>query len=154
MKYLIHLLKIIFIATIGIYNANAQSNIRFEHLTTKDGLSINSIFSICQDKEGFMWFGTWYGVNKYDGYSFTEFKHDPANTKTSLVNNVINTMLEDSKGRLWLGTWEGLHLVDKVSGDITPFLNPADDWFAFNAITSLAEDKQGNLWLGTYAGIH
>ena len=151
MKHSSFIFQIILLTVIGIYYAAyGQSNVRFEHLTTKQGLSINSISSICQDREGFMWFGTWYGLNKFDGYTFTSFIHDPDNTKKGLLNNGINAIHEDRQGRLWVGTWQGLHLVDKATGEITPFLYQGSIAFA---ITVIAEDKRGNLWLGSFENL-
>ncbi|MDQ3842546.1 MAG: hypothetical protein M3342_00820, partial [Bacteroidota bacterium] len=58
--------------------AHSQSSeLHFEHLTEKQGLSQSWVTCILQDREGFMWFGTEYGLNKYDGYNFTVFKYDP-----------------------------------------------------------------------------
>jgi ligand-binding sensor domain-containing protein len=53
-----------------------------------------------QDSQGFMWFGTEDGLNKYDGYTFTVYKHDPEDP-TSLGGNWIQALLEDDSGRLW-----------------------------------------------------
>jgi len=53
-----------------------MGNIRFEHLTLEDGLSQNAAFSIIQDNQGFMWFGTQDGLDKYDGHNFTVYKHE------------------------------------------------------------------------------
>src|ERR1017187_2018963 len=56
-----------------------QSRVRFEHLTSADGLSNDSVFSILQDRRGFMWFGTQGGLNRYDGYRITQYHRDPDN---------------------------------------------------------------------------
>jgi ligand-binding sensor domain-containing protein len=59
-----------------------------------------------QDNQGLMWFGTEDGLNKYDGYIFSGYKHDPENPN-SLIDNWIVAMLEDSPGTLWIGTRDG-----------------------------------------------
>jgi len=60
--------------------AHAQtSDYRFEHISIDQGLSKNSVFCIFQDSQGFMWFGTEDGLNRYDGYKIIVFKHDPQN---------------------------------------------------------------------------
>ncbi|MHA2428483.1 MAG: ligand-binding sensor domain-containing protein, partial [Candidatus Hermodarchaeia archaeon] len=75
-------------------------NIRFETLSMEDGLSQNSVITILQDYQGFMWFGTEDGLNKYDGHQFTVYKHDPENAET-ISDNLISKIYEDSSGNLW-----------------------------------------------------
>ena len=66
--------------------------IRFEHLTVKDGLSQNYVISILKGSKGFLWIGTSDGLNKYDGYNFTKYRHSPADpTSLSSNNNDIWT---------------------------------------------------------------
>ena len=81
----------------------AQTKMLFEHLTVKQGLSQGSVLCILQDRRGFMWFGTQDGLNRFDGYDFRTFKHDPANPK-SLGDNWINLIAEDRQGTIWVGT--------------------------------------------------
>ena len=90
--------------------AAAQSG----HFYTSDKLSSNQIVHICQDKTGYIWVATEYGLNKYDGYRFTNYLHD-ANDTTSVCCNVISHLFTDSKGNLWVGTREGLEYYDPVT---------------------------------------
>src|SRR3954447_21749186 len=96
-------------------------DLQFEHLSAKDGLSSNSVISIHQDKEGFMWFGTSAGLNKYDGYTFTVFNSDPKIPQSTLKTSYIYDIHEDHTGKLWIGAY-GLHLLDKRSGNLTAYL--------------------------------
>src|SRR5437016_6322434 len=66
----------------------------FEHLTTKDGLSHSRVNRILQDRQGFMWFATWDGLNKYDGYKFIVYRNDPDDS-TSISSSRIVDILED-----------------------------------------------------------
>src|SRR5690349_1623930 len=59
-----------------------QSRIRFDHITSADGLSNDSVFAVLEDRHGFMWFGTQAGLNRYDGYRVTQYRSDPLNPKT------------------------------------------------------------------------
>ena len=81
----------------------SQESILFRHLTVNQGLSQGSVVCILQDRDGFMWFGTQDGLNRFDGYEVTVFKHDPADS-TTLNDNFVITIAEDSSGTLWMGT--------------------------------------------------
>jgi hypothetical protein len=75
-------------------NQYSPESIRFEHITIEEGLSQNGGNAIIQDSKGFMWFGTQDGLNKYDGYNFTVYKHNPENS-ASISDNWIWSILED-----------------------------------------------------------
>ena len=85
---------------------SAGQHLRFDRISLEQGLSQSTVFCMIQDSQGFMWFGTEDGLNKYDGYSFTVYKHDPEDPN-SLGGNWIQAILEDSSGTLWIGTREG-----------------------------------------------
>jgi ligand-binding sensor domain-containing protein len=85
----------------------SQPSFRFEHFTTEQGLSENFIYSIIQDSKGYLWIGTHDGLNRYDGYSFKKYRHNPADSN-SLPNNTINSICEDGNGNIWIGTNGGL----------------------------------------------
>ena len=126
---------------------------QFEHLSVENGLSNNSVICILQDREGFMWFGTNDGLNKYDGYTFTTLKSDPNNPAHSFQNNQIYDLCEDHKNRLWVATLGGLHEVDKQTGRVTPHpirARNADKW---NYQHSVYEDSRNLLWISTLGGL-
>ena len=83
--------------------ARAQTKLLFEHLTVKQGLSQGSVMCMLQDRRGFMWFGTQDGLNRFDGYDFRIFRHDPANAN-SISDNFIALIAEDRNGTMWIGT--------------------------------------------------
>lgn len=92
--------------------AHVLEGIYFSHLGLADGLSHSSVFAIDQDKEGKLWFATYDGVNRYDGYKFTVYRHqykDPY----SLANDIARCLVVDSVDRVWVGTREGLSLYDR-----------------------------------------
>jgi ligand-binding sensor domain-containing protein len=78
----------------------------FRHLTIADGLSQNAVSAILQDTRGFMWFGTKDGLNRYDGYNFLVFRHDPFDP-TTISDSDVTALFEDRDGRLWVGTRSG-----------------------------------------------
>ncbi|BAX78861.1 sensor histidine kinase [Labilibaculum antarcticum] len=98
-------------------NVNAQL-VTFKHYGVEDGISQSEIKCIFQDSEGYLWFGTQNGLNKFDGYSFKNFFYDPTD-KQSLSNNWIYDITEDRQGNIWLGTKEGLNCYNKRTGEFT-----------------------------------
>lgn len=121
--------------------------IRFKHLTTEDGLSHSWVKSICQDSLGFMWFGTNDGLNKYDGYNFTVYKHILNNNK-SILDNSIGAIYEDKNGNLWIGTDFGLNLYDRNNDQ---FIH-RNTWPKVR-ITSFLELEDGRILMGTGHGL-
>ena len=81
-----------------------------KHLTISDGLAHNGVTAILEDSKGFLWFGTYDGLNRYDGYEIVTFK----NTVNSeiFVSNRIRALAEDGNGNIWIGTDEGITLYD------------------------------------------
>ncbi|MBI3194566.1 MAG: hypothetical protein HYZ34_08905, partial [Ignavibacteriae bacterium] len=129
-------------------------NLRFEHLTTSDGLSEGVVYKILQDSRGYLWFATHDGLNRYDGYSFTVFKNMPFDS-LSLWNNHVLELFEDSRKILWVGTIYGLHRFDYQTETFHRYLNDVNDVFSLpnNSIVSMNEDRFGNLWIGTENGL-
>ncbi len=93
----------------------------FDHISVEDGLSQSEVRTIYKDRQGFMWFGTVDGLNKYDGYNFKHYKHDPFDT-ASLSHNEVVTVLEDRQGNLWAGTAHGLNQLNRQTGRFERFI--------------------------------
>ena len=91
--------------------AQPEEEIQFTHYTSEDGLSLNVVTEILQDSRGFLWFGTYNGLNRYDGYNFKIFLPESLNPQ-SISNHSIWSLYEDSKGYLWIGTLDGLNRYD------------------------------------------
>lgn len=81
--------------------------IKFVHIGLNEGLSQSTIFGITQDKQGNMWFATYNGLNKYNGYDFTVYQHDEHNPH-SISNDIIRSCTADRLGKIWIGTDSGL----------------------------------------------
>src|SRR5688500_8732021 len=79
----------------------------FKHLTTDNGLSHDLVHSIVKDKQGFMWFGTLNGLNRFDGFQFRIFRHIK-NDSTSIPHNTIVDLVCDTSGYLWMSTGNGI----------------------------------------------
>ena len=134
----------------------------FQHnqiLTGKNGLSQNLIYCIYQDHKGFIWFGTKDGLNKYDGYEFKVYRHQPGN-KWSLSNNNIRAITEDKSGNLWIGTFGGgLDKFNPVTQRFTVYRSIPGDTatLSCNMITGLALEQNGHdtvLWVSTTHGFN
>lgn len=135
-------------------NIAQQYPVRFEQLTTRHGLSNNFISAICQDREGFLWFGTADGLNKFDGYQFTAFQFNPKAGNNSLQHTIVTDVHEDRKGRIWVATMGGgLHQVDKRTGKVTAYNQLSGLSYYWNVYFNLFEDRNGLLWLGTPLGL-
>ena len=132
-----------------------QQPLHFDHLTTQQGLAHNQLFSICQDREGFMWFGTADGLSRYDGYSFTNFKPDPGDPANHMGHNMVWDILETHAGELWFATpGEGIHRVNKQTGQINFFRLDPTRLALRNICYTLTEDHQGFLWIGSEGGLN
>ncbi|MDA3890565.1 MAG: hypothetical protein PF517_02755 [Salinivirgaceae bacterium] len=131
-----------------------QQNIKFEHLTVEDGLSQSTIKCIIKDKQGFMWFGSENGLNKYDGYEFTIYEHIQKDT-VSISGNRITCIFEDYEGMVWVGTYlSGLNKFNVEKETFTYYTYNKEDNNAIsnNSIGCIYEDTKGNFWIETYGG--
>ena len=134
----------------------SQDNIRFQHITLKQGLSQESVLAILQDKQGFMWFATEDGLNRYDGYSFKVFNHHESDP-FSLSSDYVLALAEDLQGNLWVGTdGGGLNLYHPGNQSFTQFRYDPDNINSLsnNTIRAIFADSQGLLWIGTEQGLN
>jgi len=130
--------------------------LRFGHLTSENGLSNDSVWGIAQDSQGFMWFGTLDGLNRYDGNDFKLYRHD-SDDPHSPSGNSIRGLIADSTGTLWIGTWaKGLNQFDRSTERFIRYQhNPEDPRsLSSDSIRSVIEDRTGSLWVGTMDGLN
>jgi ligand-binding sensor domain-containing protein/signal transduction histidine kinase len=128
---------------------SAGQQLRFENISTEEGLSQGTVTAILQDRLGFMWFGTEGGLNKYDGYEFSIFKHDSEDPK-SLSDSLVYSIFEDRGGNLWIGTRVGLNRLDRKTGTFEHFqLSDDSDGLV---VLAISQDRSGNIWVGTEGG--
>lgn len=145
-------LTVILLSIVGL--ASGQQNLNFTTLTTKNGLSSNSINGIIKDRFGLVWFATSDGLNRYDGSGLTIYRHQE-NDPSSFPANDINTIYEDREGRLWLGTaGSSLVLYDRTHDVFKPYSqNGFGEGRKNETVRAICEDYQGRLWVSTYAGL-
>lgn len=101
-----------------LLSIDAKEHYVVQHYSIKDGMSQNTVMAILQDRQGFMWFGTWDGLNRFDGYEFVTFKA-MNNGKEVQVNNRVVTIYEDEAEQLWWETYDGHYFRMNASRKIT-----------------------------------
>lgn len=157
---------------------SSAQQIRFKRTTVQQGLSQSSVQAMCQDRRGFLWFGTQNGLNCYDGYTMTVY-HARQGDSTALPENYIASLYEDRLGTLWIGTLGGgiarmnpysrrfttidiaKDLVNNQANDkATKRADYASKTLAMPAaiteaqnVFAFAEDNTGNIWVGTGSGL-
>ncbi len=128
-------------------------NYRFKHYTSEDGLYVNTINCVSQDKEGLIWLGTFDGLNRFDGYSF-EVIRKRNKTSDLIIDNEIHCLLIDHKSRIWTGGNEGCGYFNYLGGKGTFYTEgeiigsslPGKRVRAFG-------ETQGKVWIGTQKGL-
>ena len=136
-------------AGLSIHAQTHLSNIQFEHYGLEEGLSQTSVKHMVQDSKGFIWLGTQDGLNRFDGYEFVIFRHDP-DDPYSLTDNNISSLYEDYTGRLWVGGQNGtLQYLDRSTARFHRF--PDDPKFQHKIqgkqVRRVLLDHQGILWM-------
>jgi len=127
---------------------------KFVETTRDDGLASSQVYAFSQDDQGFMWMGTRNGLDRYDGYEFRNYQHDPASLG-SLSSNDIRLVIATSNGIVWAGSHAaGLDRFDSTTGTAINFRNnpggPRD--LGSDHISVMLQDVAGNLWVGTRGG--
>lgn len=154
-KTILNMALLVF-AALFMRSLAAEPVVHFQKKNIADGLSQSVVLAVLQDSQGFMWFGTYDGLNRYDGYQFKQFRYEPEDL-TTVSNNAITVLFEDSKNRLWIGTeGGGLNLYDRKMQSFVRYRhNKADESsLSHDVITSINEDSQGRLWVGTLNGLN
>lgn len=128
---------------------------RFQHFDVEDGLSQSSAVCLAQDHEGFLWIGSYAGLNRYDGYSFKTFGSDQGKSG-SLADANIRSLAVDDTGTLWVGTRNGgLSRYDKALDSFVNYLhdkaNPAS--IPANEVHAIHQDRSGVIRVGTAGGL-
>jgi ligand-binding sensor domain-containing protein/signal transduction histidine kinase len=135
-------------------SAAAARRLHFDRFSIEQGLSQETVATILQDRQGFMWFGTQAGLDRFDGYRITEFRTDPRDPG-SISDNFVTASYEDADGRLWFGTKDGLNRFDQASGRFVRYRPDQDgaNGGGDRAINAIVGDGHGGLWLATGDGL-
>jgi ligand-binding sensor domain-containing protein/signal transduction histidine kinase len=148
-----HCLNLVFLLLLGgsdtaiaLDSQRDLSQFSHEVWLTENGLPQNTVHSIAQTRDGYIWIGTEEGLARFDGVRFTVF--DKQNTP-QIKSNYIRTLLADRQGALWIGTAEGL--VRMKDGKFTLFTT--NEGLPSDTIQAVYEDRAGNLWVATTTGL-
>ena len=142
-----------FLLTMGETVAQEAPYFAWQHI--KNGLSHNWATIIKEDQKGYLWVGTYGGLNRYDGTSFQTFEHVKGDPR-SLPGNEIRAILEDRTGEIWVGTNDGLAHFNRFDQkfDVWRQEENNDTGLASPFVTSLLERNNGELWIGSTGGIN
>ncbi|WP_439183495.1 hybrid sensor histidine kinase/response regulator transcription factor [Carboxylicivirga taeanensis] len=147
---------LIVIFSVLIFSTSIQahySHYGFNSLDTENGLTNNTVNCILQDSRGYMWFSTYYGLNRYNGYDIKTF-YSTSDKEETLTSNFITKLVEDNEGNIWVGTKFGLNKYHKDTEKFTRYWAndslPAS--LTNNQIGALLLDSRGQMWVGTMGG--
>lgn len=155
MKKSISILWLLCLSLFSINSIAQLNELQFHNISTEKGLSQSRVNCIFKDHQGFMWFGTQDGLNRFDGFEFKSFFHEPDDS-TSLSNNYIWNIYEDSQNNLWIGTFGGgLCLFDRNLEQFKTFYPhpPSESTLNERSVKNIMEHPEGTLWIGTHSGV-
>lgn len=135
---------------IATADTNPIAKRSFKYLGREDGLSNLAVSSIIQDVNGYLWFATQGGLNRYDGEHFKTYKYDPFE-KDGILHNLIQTMYYDETAHvLWLGTYQGVSCLD-ISTDT--FTNYTEASGLSDPVVVAIAQTDDKMWFGTMDGL-
>lgn len=128
----------------GLEASNTQKRY-FQCYDIKNGLTQNTVLSILQDHNGFMWFGTKDGLNRFDGKEFKSFIYGE---NDEYECRFVSTLCEASDGLIWVGTDWGVCYYDERTEEIYPFTTKSTDGATIaNPVSLICEPRPGELWI-------
>ncbi len=150
-----YLVIFLWLFTLSFSKNGSAQNFKFKHLSSDEGLSQVSVQAILQDSDGFMWFATQDGLNRYDGFHFKVFKNNPQD-KNSISSNVVYCLFEDTDGLIYIGTQEtGLSVYNRYTETFVNY-KPSNNKgsIASPAVRSICGSNNKNeLLIGTENGL-
>lgn len=129
--------------------------LRVDQLSIDQGLSQNTVNTMIQDSEGYLWIGTDDGLNRYNGYDVTIFRHQREDT-LSIIDNQVQSIYEDTNHNIWVGTIAGISIFDRKTQTFKSFYKKegSKNTLIDNDVNAITEDKEGFIWIGTKNGLN
>lgn len=153
MRHLHLLILIILFKSLQTCLAQPRKEIEFERISMEAGLSQSTVYYICQDHKGFLWFATYDGLNKYDGYGFTVYRPE-INNPNSISSNAVFTIFEDKFNNLWIGTQNGINLFNRDKESFVRITHDPENKnsLSHNEVRAICMDTDSAYWIGTLGG--
>lgn len=133
---------------------NLPRNLQLGLINQRDGLSQAAVHAVIQDQQGYMWFGTQEGLNRYDGHEIMVYEHIADNPNT-LSHDWVWSLIVDDDGVMWVGTnGGGLNRFDRLNNQFLSFQHDPDNpnSLSNNRVRAIFQDDQGLYWIGTDGG--
>ncbi|MGY5353369.1 hybrid sensor histidine kinase/response regulator transcription factor [Wenyingzhuangia sp. IMCC45467] len=142
--------SVFFIFLVGLFSVTAQQ-IKFEHYNDKDGLSHNSVRHLVQDNQGFLWLGTFSGLNRFDGYQFKSYLSSSFEENNIYNDDITGLEFDESTNSLWIGTRKGLTLFKTDTRKFKTYLTEKNNPNSLpdEEIRSVYVDRFKRVWVGT-----
>ncbi|NJX14441.1 hybrid sensor histidine kinase/response regulator transcription factor [Tamlana crocina] len=139
-----------FIGLLFFASTSMFSQWRLNHIGGDEGLSHNRVSSIIQDKHGYLWFGTFNGVNKYDGYAMKQYNY--ALNSKGLSSNIVFQLFEDQKGFIWVPTSAGLNRINTETEEIDTYFK-GDNREKSSGLNNIQQSQSGVFFINAPKGI-
>jgi signal transduction histidine kinase/ligand-binding sensor domain-containing protein len=149
-KIIHHIILFVILFVVSPGSTAQIPSIRFERYTTQNGLTQNSTGALLQDSHGFLWVGTSWGLNRYDGRVFKQYNKIGEN---GLVDLAINSIAEDKEGMIWIATSNGVSRLDPFTEKFTNYTKGSTTNDIPSNFCSVYVDKMNNVWVGHPYGI-
>jgi signal transduction histidine kinase/ligand-binding sensor domain-containing protein len=147
-KFVVLLFSFFLISAAAMAQSGSET---YRHISTGDGLSNGQINDMLQDRHGFIWVGTNAGLDRYDGYSFINYRNDPATT-SSIMRGPVRSLLEDEEGRIWSGS-SGLNIFVPATKEFIT-VNVEGNIPEIRLVNDLLKEEDGDIWAGTTDGLY
>lgn len=146
MKTILSLFLVLMCASITL----ATNRFSFIKYQVENGLSHNTIWYILQDRQGFMWFGTSDGLNRFDGRDFKIFRSIPQDS-TSLGNNFVRSLFQDDQQNIWIGTNKGIYIFNPKTEQFRFFnCKTVDGALISSNVYDIKQSTNGDIWIATF----
>lgn len=154
-RIIIYNLKVIILFFFLSFELTANENLKFERIDDRNGLSSDFVSNIVQDKDGYMWFATLDGLNRYDGFTVKQYKNR-LNGELFFKSNVFDCIEIAEDGKLWIGSkYYGIYIFDPKTEIVTNISKDTLNGIFINdnQIQDLLCDSKGRIWIATYHGV-